>query len=84
MGRSMGRHRLVEAKAVPGRVLGIRAMSSAGADGFLMFDLLFDTQLTRQTRRPAMLKLSSCAEHGHPSPLLLAGFTRYNGYLIES
>lgn len=26
----------------------------------------------------------SCAERGHPSPLLPAGFARYNGYLIEN
>lgn len=26
----------------------------------------------------------SCAEHGHPSPLPLAGSTRYNGYLTEN
>lgn len=59
MGCSVGRHRLVQAKAVPRRVMGIRVVSSAGADNLLMFDLLLHTQLTRQTHWPAMLKLET-------------------------
>lgn len=56
MGHSMGKHRLVQAKSVPGRGLGIRVISSAGVDDFLICDLLLHTQVTRQTYRPAKLK----------------------------
>lgn len=57
--------------------VAIPAPANLSFFGFIDVNLLLSFAADTQ---PA----SSCAEHGHPSPLLLAGFTRYNGYLIEN
>ena len=49
MGCSVGRHWLVQINAVPGAVLGMRVVSSAGADEFLMSYLLSHTAHTENT-----------------------------------